>query len=93
MEQFNIYLDDVKHATTDDAAFKFNDLQSNTEYKVGVSRVIDGRESEVVTIKARTEKVQEVELTVPEIKELLDERGIEYPSSARKAELIELLGE
>ena len=93
MEQFNIYLNDVKHTTTDDTAFKFNDLQSNTEYKIGVSRIVDGRESEVVTIKARTEKAQEAELTVPEIKELLDGRGIEYPSSARKAELIELLGE
>ena len=93
MSKFNIYLNDVKHTTTDDTTFKFNDLQSNTKYKIGVSQVVDGRESEVVTIKARTDKVQEVELTVPEIKALLDERGIEYPSSARKAELIELLGE
>lgn len=32
------------------------------------------------------------ELTVREIKAQLDEAGIEYPSSARKDELIQLLG-
>lgn len=30
-------------------------------------------------------------LTVTELKALLDERGIEYPSGAKKAELIDLL--
>ena len=90
---YNVYKDGEKVATTESNAFQFNGLESDTEYTLGVSRVIDGRESDVVSIKARTEKAQEAELTVPEIKELLDERGIEYPSSARKAELIELLGE
>lgn len=90
---YNVYKDGEKVATTEGDAFQFNGLESDTEYTLGVSQVIDGRESEVATIKARTDKEQEVELTVPEIKALLDERGIEYPSSARKAELIELLGE
>ena len=30
-------------------------------------------------------------LTVPEIKQLLDDLGIDYPSSALKADLIDLL--
>ena len=29
--------------------------------------------------------------TVPELKAVLDERGVEYPSNARKAELAELV--
>ena len=90
---YNVYKDGTKVATTKNNTFQFNGLDSDTEYTIGVSQVADGRESDVVTIKARTDKEQEVELTVPEIKALLDERGIEYPSSARKAELIELLGE
>ena len=90
---YNVYKDGEKVATTKNNTFQFIGLDSDTEYTIGVSQVADGRESDVVTIKARTDKAQEVELTVPEIKALLDERGIEYPSSARKAELIELLGE
>ena len=90
---YNVYKDGEKVATTENNTFQLDGLEADTEYEIGVSQVIDGRESEVVTIKARTEKVREVELTVPEIKALLDERGIEYPSSARKAELVELLGE
>lgn len=31
-------------------------------------------------------------LTVPELKEALDEQGIEYPKNAKKNELLELLG-
>ncbi|MFR0703089.1 HeH/LEM domain-containing protein [Enterococcus sp.] len=31
-------------------------------------------------------------LTVPELKALLDERGIAYPSNAKKQDLIDLLG-
>ncbi|MFR3687289.1 MAG: HeH/LEM domain-containing protein [Enterococcus sp.] len=30
-------------------------------------------------------------LTVPELKALLDERGVTYPSNALKADLVELL--
>lgn len=38
------------------------------------------------------EEVEEVEeLTVKQLKEALDEKGIEYGSKARKTELIELL--
>lgn len=33
------------------------------------------------------------ELTVSEIKKLLDEKGIEYKSNAKKADLLALLGE
>lgn len=56
MEQFNIYKDGTKVSTTDDTAFEFADLQSDTEYTLGVSRMLDGRESEVVTIKAKTDE-------------------------------------
>lgn len=56
MEQFNIYKDGVKVSTTDDTTFDFSDLQSNTRYKLGVSRVVDGRESEVVTVSASTKE-------------------------------------
>ena len=90
---YNVYKNGEKVATTENNTFQLNGLEADTEYTIGVSQVVDGRESEVVTIKARTDKVQEAELTVPEIKALLDDRGIEYPSSARKAELIELLEE
>lgn len=55
MEQFNIYKNNTKVSTTDDTTFEFTDLQSDQEYTLGVSRVIDGRESEVVTIKAKTD--------------------------------------
>lgn len=61
MEQFNVYKDGAKVSTTDDTTFKFNDLQSNTKYKIGVSRVIDGRESDITTIKATTEAELEPE--------------------------------
>lgn len=37
--------------------------------------------------------VEEKELTVAEIKERLDEKGIEYDSKAKKDELKELLGD
>jgi hypothetical protein len=37
------------------------------------------------------EEVYLEDLTVPELKEELDARGVEYPANARKAELIELI--
>lgn len=61
MEQFNVYKDGVKVATTDDATFEFKGLESDTEYVLGVSRVIDGRESDITTIKATTEAELEPE--------------------------------
>lgn len=61
MEQFNVYKDGVKVATTDDTTFDFTGLESDTEYVLGVSRVIDGRESDITTIKATTEAELEPE--------------------------------
>lgn len=104
MEQFNIYKDGVKVSTTDDTAFEFTNLQSDQEYTLGVSRVIDGRESKIVHVEVTTneepqpvEPVVEVEtvskkyedLTVAEIKEVLDSKGIEYSAGDRKKELYE----
>ena len=91
MEQFTIYKNGTKVSTTGDTAFEVTGLQSDTEYTLGVSRVIDGRESDIATIKARTSPKDMSDLTVPEIKQALDEQGIEYTSDMRKAELLKLL--
>jgi len=56
MEQFNIYKDGAKVSTTDGTTFDFTDLQSDTEYTLGVSRVLDGRESDIVTVKTTTKQ-------------------------------------
>lgn len=56
MEQFNIYKNGAKVSTTDGTTFDFTDLQSDTEYTLGVSRVLDGRESDIVTVKATTKQ-------------------------------------
>lgn len=91
MEQFNIYKNNAKVSTTGDTAFEFTNLQSDTEYTLGVSRVIDGQESDVTAIKVRTLPKDVSDLTVPEIKQALDERGVEYTSDMRKADLLKLL--
>jgi len=88
---YNIYKDGNKVSTTEETTFEFTELQSDTEYTLGVSRVIDGRESDVVTIKARTSAKDANNLTVPEIKQALDEQGVEYTSDMRKADLLKLL--
>lgn len=61
MEQFNVYKDGVKVAMTDDATFEFKGLESDTEYVLGVSRVVDGRESDISTIEVTTEAELEPE--------------------------------
>lgn len=61
MEQFNVYKDGKRVATTDDTTFEFKGLESDTEYVLGVSHVIDGRESDITTIKATTEAELEPE--------------------------------
>lgn len=88
---YNIYKDGDKVSTTEETTFEVTGLQSDTEYTLGVSRVIEGRESDVTTIKVRTLPKEASDLTVPEIKALLDERGIEYTSDMRKADLLKLL--
>ena len=51
MEQFNMYKDGAKVFTTEGTTFDFTDLQSDTECTIGVSRVLNGRESDIVTVK------------------------------------------
>ena len=61
MDKFNVYKDGVKITTTDDTRFLFEGLETGVEYELGVSRVVDGRESDISTIKATTEAEVEPE--------------------------------
>lgn len=77
------------------ALIQFKDLKEMKLRKIGdVFDVSNERFDEILAKGDWVEEIQELEnLTVKEIKELLDKKEIDYPSDAKKAELIELLGD
>lgn len=76
------------------ALIQFKDLKEMKLRKIGdVFDVSNERFDEILAKGDWVEEIQELDnLTVKEIKELLDKKEIDYPSDAKKAELIELLG-
>lgn len=103
MEQYNVYKNGSKVAITESKEYLFEGLQPDTSYKLGVSRVVDGKESEIVEITVKTEELPTELLdrttnlydfngmTVNDIKNELDTLGIEYTSSDRKQDLFDKL--
>lgn len=77
------------------ALIQFKDLKEMKLRKIGdVFDVSNERFDEILAKGDWVEEIQELDnLTVKEIKELLDKKEIDYPSDAKKAELIELLGD
>lgn len=77
------------------ALIQFKDLKEMKLRKIGdVFDVSNERFDEILAKGDWIEEIQELDnLTVKEIKELLDKKEIDYPSDAKKAELIELLGD
>lgn len=70
----------------------FRDLQDNKKLYEEKQVYAGPRENELHEKGFLGDIVKE-EMTVKEIKAELEEKGIDYPSKATKAELIELLGE
>ena len=77
------------------ALIQFKDLKEMKLRKIGdVFDVSNERFDEILAKGDWVEEIQELDnLTVKEIKELLDKKEIDYTSDAKKAELIELLGD
>ena len=77
----------------------FRDRESWRAYAVGEEYEGDeARVSELVSqgclsVGAPAEGVDPMALTVAELKALCDERGLDYPKKATKAQLLALLGE
>lgn len=99
-----IYQNGVNIAQTKDKNYTISGLKPNTTYAFGVSQKEGNKESKIVRVEVTTneepqpvEPVVEVEtvskkyedLTVAEIKEVLDGKGIEYSVGDRKKELYE----
>lgn len=52
--RYGIYIDGSKMDETNDVTYTFAELKLSTRYTLGVSRIVDGEESDVVTIQAKT---------------------------------------
>lgn len=82
---------------------RFKDLKENVmreigdEFEVSESRfreILDvGEFVRVIGAEDTTEEVDYSKMTNNELKEILDEKGVDYKKNATKAELIELIGE
>lgn len=69
-----------------------DDIQAEQFSKHGLVEIIEQKE-EVQTEEPKEEVIDYSKLKVAELKELLNERGIEIPKGAKKADLISLLSE
>lgn len=69
-----------------------DDLQSEQFLKHGLIEIIEQKE-EVQTEESKEEVIDYSKLKVAELKELLNDKGIEIPKGAKKADLISLLSE
>ena len=92
---YKIYADGEAVGETEDKHFTVTDLKPGTTYEIKVTNSSGSQTVEVTTEQEEIEVLTETydDLTVAEIKELLDDEGIEYTNNMRKAELIELLQE
>lgn len=66
---YNIYKNSELVTQTEDTTYTFDGLEADTEYTLGVSKVVDGRESVIVEVVGRT-KAKPV--TPPENVEVTD---------------------
>ena len=69
-----------------------DDIQAEQFSKHGLVEIIEQKE-EVQTEEPKEEVIDYSKLKVAELKELLNEKGIEIPKGAKKADLISLLSE
>lgn len=69
-----------------------DDIQAEQFSKHGLVEIVEQKE-EVQTEELKEEVIDYGKLKVSELKELLNERGIEIPKGAKKADLISLLSE
>ena len=69
-----------------------DDIQVEQFSKHGLVEIIEQKE-EVQTEEPKEEVIDYSKLKVAELKELLNENGIEIPKGAKKADLISLLSE
>lgn len=82
---YRLYKDDKLVKTTSDQSFTFENLVPGETYVFTVEK--DGQEKSVTV----TTPMDISQMTVAELKESLDSKGIEYKTTDRKKDLIERL--